>query len=137
MAIKTLKKWKIWIFRKNLKILAKCQKFSKIQFFYFFKVLMALKFNSKTYLRGAIFWYRPSFIKKMQNFLLNCSPWPNKSERVAELRGAESLGLWLLKFWILWKSKDGFLRNFKFCKVDFFSKTKQVLGKTFFPSLQV
>ena len=31
---------------------------------------MALKFNSKTYLRGAIFWYRPSFIKKMQNFVL-------------------------------------------------------------------
>ena len=110
--------------------------FQKIQIFYFFKVLMAIKLNSKTYLRGAIFWYRPSFIKKMQNFLLNCSPWPNKSERVAELRGAESLGLWLLKFWILWKSKDGLLRNFKFCKVDFFSNMKQVFGKFFFPAFR-
>ena len=131
-----MKKWKIWIFWRNLKILAKCRKFSKIQFFYFFKVLMALKFNSKTYLRGAIFWYRPSFIKKMQNFLLNCSPWPNKSERVAELRGDESLGLWLLKFWIFWKSKSGFLRKITFCKGTFFSKMKQVFGKIFFPAFR-
>ena len=131
-----MKKWKIWIFQKNLKILAKCWKFKKIQFFYFFKVLMALKFNSKTYLRGAIFWYRPSFIKKMQNFLLNCSPWPNKSERVAELRGDESLGLWLLKFWIFWKSKSGFLRKITFCKGTFFSKMKQVFGKIFFPAFR-
>ena len=130
-----MKKWKIWIFRKNLKILAKCQKFSKIQFFYFFKVLMTLKFNSKTYLRGTIFWYRPSFIKKMQKFLLNCSPWPNKSERVAELRGDESLALWLLNFWIFWKSKSGFLRKITFCKGTFFSKMKQVFGKIFFPAV--
>ena len=88
-------------------------------------------------MRGAIFSCRPSFIKKMQKILLNCSPWPNKSERVAELWGAESLGLWLLKFWILWKSKDGFLRNFKFCKVDFFSNMKQVFGKFFSQPLDI
>ena len=90
---------------------------------------MATKLNSKTYSRSAIFWFRTSFPKKMQKFWLNCSPWPNKSEREAELQGAESLGLWVLKFWILWKSKNGFLRNFSFCKTNVFSKMKQVFRK--------
>ena len=114
--------------------MAKCRKFLKIQIFNFFRVLLAIKLNSKTYLRSAIFWFRPSFIKKMQTFWLNCSPWPNKSKLEAELRGPKSLGLWAPKFWILWKSKNRFLRNFEFCKVDIFSKMMQVFRKIFSPA---
>ena len=120
MAIRTLKKWKIWIFKKNLKILAKCRKFLKIQIFNFFRVLLAIKLNSKTYLRSAIFLFRTSFLEKMQKFWQNCSPWPNKSEREVELQGAESLGLWVLKFWILWKIKNRFLINCTFWKTNVF-----------------
>ena len=49
----------------NLKNLAKCGKFLKIQIFYFFRVLLAIKLNSKTNLRSVIFWFRPSFPKKL------------------------------------------------------------------------
>ena len=135
MAIRTMKKQKNWIFQKFLHLAKILTFFQKIQIFYFFNVLMAIKLNSKTYLRRAIFWFRPSFIEKMQKFRLKCSPWPNKSERVPELRGAESLGLWLLKFWIFWKSKNRFLRKITFCKGSFFSKMKQVFGKIFFPAV--
>ena len=129
MANRTLKKLKIWIFKNFLHLAKIFRFFFKNQIFYFSNVLMATKLNSKTYSRSAIFWFRTSFPKKMQKFWLNCSPWPNKSEREAELQGAESLGLWVLKFWILWKSKKRFLRNFKFCKLDIFSKMIQDLGK--------
>ena len=66
MANRTLKKLKIWIF-KNFPHLAKFLTFFlKNLIFYFFRVLLAIKLNSKTYLRRAIFWFRPSFLKKMQ-----------------------------------------------------------------------
>ena len=63
IADRALKKWKCWIFWKNLKNLAKCRKFWKFWIFNFFRVLLAIKLNSKTYLRSAIFWFGPSFLK--------------------------------------------------------------------------
>ena len=68
----------------------------------------------------------------MTTFWRNCLPWPNKSKLEADLWGAENIGLWVLKFWISWKTKSGFLRNFNFCKVDIFSKMKKVFEKIFF-----
>ena len=65
IADRTLKKWKCWIFWKNLKYLAKCRKFWKFWILNFFRVLLAIKLNSKTNLHSAIFWFRPSFLKKM------------------------------------------------------------------------
>ena len=65
IADRTLKKWKYWFFWKNLKNLAKCRKFWKFWILIFFRVLLAIKLNCKTNLRSAIFWFRPSFLKKM------------------------------------------------------------------------
>ena len=41
------------------------KKNQKNHFFYFFTVLLAIKLNSKTNLRSVIFWFRPSFLKKL------------------------------------------------------------------------
>ena len=62
MAIRTLKKLKI----QNFQHLAKFFRFfQKIQYFHIFRDLSAIKLNSKTYLRSAIFLFGPSFLKKM------------------------------------------------------------------------
>ena len=62
---RTLKKFKIQNFQNFLHLAKFFRFFQKIQYFHFFRVLSAIKLNSKTYLRSAIFWFGPSFLKKM------------------------------------------------------------------------
>jgi len=65
MANRTLKKFKIQNFQ-NFQHLAKFFRFfQKIQYFHIFRDLSAIKLNSKTYLRSAVFLFGPSFLKKM------------------------------------------------------------------------
>ena len=114
--------------------MAKFQKIEKNWIFDFFGVLNTTKLNFKTFLRSKIFWFRPSNLKKTSKISLNCLPWPNKSKLEAELWGPENLGLWQLKFWISKKWKNGFLRNFNFCKVGCFSKMEENFENFFCPS---
>ena len=55
MANRTLKKFKIQNFQNFLHLAKFFRFFQKIQYFHFFRVLSAIKLNSKTYLRSAIF----------------------------------------------------------------------------------
>ena len=98
MANSTLKKWKIQFFQNSLHLAKFVRFFQKNYFFIFFRVLLAIKLNSKTFLHSAIFWFRPSFLKKMPK-IAHFSTFEVNYDQIClihtvRFRGLERVTLW-------------------------------------------